>query len=92
MATLTVVGWITRTFYLNTNDMSKTIEEAARAYAEDVERGLSFHHSSPNEVAQETEFAFLAGAEQMKKYIFQLYDESGDMDFVKWKLNQEENE
>lgn len=72
--------------------MSKTIEEAARVYAEDVEKGLSFHHSSPNEVAYEVEIAFLNGAERMKKYIFQIYDESGDMDFVKWKLNREEDE
>lgn len=72
--------------------MSKTIEEAAREYAEDVEKGLSFHHSSPHEVAQEVEFAFLDGAERMKEYVFQIYDECGDMDFVKWKLNREEDE
>lgn len=72
--------------------MSKTIEEAARAYAEDVKKRLSFHHSSPNEVAYEVEFAFLDGAKRMKEYVFQIYDECGDMDFVKWKLNREEDE
>lgn len=72
--------------------MNKAIEEAAREYAEDVKEELSFHHSSPQEVAQEVEFAFLEGAERMKEYIFQIYDECGDMDFVKWKLNQKEDE
>lgn len=72
--------------------MDNIIEESAREYAEDVEKGLSFHHSPPHEVAQVVEFAFLDGAKRMKEYIFQIYDECGDMDFVKWELNREEDE
>lgn len=67
-----------------------TIREAAEIYAKEVREGLSFHASEPHEVEQEVESAFIAGAEKMKEYIFQIYDNDGDMDFVKWKLNQEE--
>ncbi len=67
-----------------------TIKEAAEIYAKEVRDALSFHASEPHEVSREVEYAFIAGAEKMKEYIFQIYDNDGDMDFVKWKLNQEE--
>lgn len=77
--------------------MSKTIEEAAREYAAQVDKNIEelYGIQQPTsltfgECAAE---AFRAGAERMREYIFQIYDEScGDMDFVKWKLNRGEDE
>lgn len=76
--------------------MSKAIEEAAREYAAHVDKNVEelYGIEQPasltfGECAAE---AFRAGAEKMKEYIFQIYDNDGDMDFVKWKLNRDEDE
>lgn len=77
--------------------MTKTIEEAAKEYAAQVDKNIEelYGIQQPSsltfgECAAE---AFRAGAERMREYIFQIYEEScGDMDFVEWKLNLNEDE
>ena len=77
--------------------MTKTIEEAAKEYAAEVDKNVEelYGIQQPSsltfgECAAE---AFRAGAERMREYIFQIYEDcGGDMNFVKWKLNRDENE
>lgn len=77
--------------------MTKTMEEAAKEYAAQVDKNIEelYGIQQPTsltfgECAAE---AFRAGAERMREYIFQIYDDcGGDMDFVKWMLNRDEDE
>ena len=77
--------------------MNKTIEEAAREYAAQVDKNIEelYGIQQPTsltfgECAAES---FRAGAERMREYIFQIYEDScGDMDFVKRRLNRGEDE
>ena len=77
--------------------MNKTIEEAAREYtaqvAKNIEELYGIQQPTSLTFGECAAESFRAGAERMREYIFQIYEDScGDMDFVKRKLNRGEDE